>query len=99
MSVVLWIGFGFWFLGVGALFASRWFKRWGREGQVMEVAALVSVIGAVLLAIATPVISDDPVWKKVLYDVTLVGWTVMGIGFIAFIRQARVVERLATPKS
>ncbi|MFE3279542.1 hypothetical protein [Nocardia sp. NPDC059239] len=99
MNVVLWTGFAFWFPGVGALFASRWFKRWGRESQVMEVAALLSVVGAVLLAIATPVVSEDPVWQRVLYDVMLIGWAVFGIVLIVAIRQVRVVERLNTPKS
>ncbi|MGW5230463.1 hypothetical protein ACWEP5_36725 [Nocardia niigatensis] len=74
MNVVLWTGFAFWFPGAGVLFASRWFKRWGREDPAAEVGALLSVIGAVLLAIATPAVSEDPVWQRVLYDVMLTGW-------------------------
>ncbi|MGV9840222.1 hypothetical protein ACWDUL_39320 [Nocardia niigatensis] len=49
-------------------------KRWGREDPAAEVGALLSVIGAVLLAIATPAVSEDPVWQRVLYDVMLTGW-------------------------
>ncbi|MGV9668710.1 hypothetical protein [Nocardia niigatensis] len=99
MNVVLWTGFAFWFPGAGVLFASRWFKRWGREDPAAEVGALLSVIGAVLLAIATPAVSEDPVWQRVLYDVMLTGWTVFGTVLIVAIRQVRVVERLNTPKS
>lgn len=99
MDVVLWAGFALWFPGVGLMFVSRRFKRSGRESRVMEAAAGLSVIGAVLLAISVPVVSTDPVWQRVLYDAMLIGWMVMGVALIAFLRQARVVERLNVPEA
>ncbi|WP_433603728.1 hypothetical protein ACQPXH_33250 (plasmid) [Nocardia sp. CA-135953] len=91
MNQLFGIGAVLWFSGVGLILASRPLRRW--KDSAFQIGIVLSVIGAPLLAIAVPSISDDPMWERVLYAIILVGWTALGILWLVAHRLFKAVQQ------